>query len=102
MENINGNEEHNMEKSLEKKEEKKDKEYILIVNTREKIWDKKEITYKEVIVLAYSSYSEDPNVIYTITYSKGEGAHHHGTMVLGDSVKVKNGMVFNVTQSNKS
>ena len=78
------------------------KEVTIIVNTREKKWNKKEISYKEVVVLAFGSYSDDPNVVYTVTYSKGERPHQEGSLVKGESVKVKDGMIFNVTQTNKS
>ena len=79
-----------------------DKEVTIIVNTREKTWNKKEISYEEVIVLAFGSYSNDENVVYTVTYSKGPDSHHEGSLVKGGSVKVKDGMIFNVTQTNKS
>ncbi len=82
--------------------EEERKEITIIVNTREKKWDKKEISYKEVVVLAFGSYSDDPNVMYTVTYSKGERPHQDGSLVKGESVKVKDGMIFNVTQTNKS
>lgn len=78
------------------------KVYTIIVNTREKPWDKKEISYEEVIVLAYGSYSSDENVVYSVTYAKGEGSKHEGSLVKGESVKVKDRMVFNVTRANKS
>jgi len=78
------------------------KELSIIVNTREKKWGKKEISYKEVVELAFGSYSEDENVVYTVTYSKGPDSHKEGSLVRGESVKVKNGMIFNVSQTNKS
>lgn len=74
----------------------------LIVNTREKKWDKNEISYREVVILAFGTYSEDPNVVYTVTYSKGPGNKRQGSLVVGQSVNVKNGMIFNVSQTNKS
>jgi len=78
------------------------KEVTIIVNTREKKWDKKEISYKEVIELAFGSYSDDENVVYTVTYSKGPDSHKEGSLVKGESVKVKDGMIFNVFKTNKS
>lgn len=78
------------------------KEVTIIVNAREKKWDKKEISYREVIELAFGSYSEDENVVYTVTYSKGQDSHKEGSLVKGESVKVKDGMIFNVFQTNKS
>ncbi|MBZ5615718.1 MAG: multiubiquitin domain-containing protein [Acidobacteriia bacterium] len=78
------------------------KEVTIIVNTREKTWDKKQISYQEVVILAFGSYSNDENVVYTVTYSRGEKSHHEGSLVKGESVNVKDGMIFNVSQSNKS
>lgn len=75
---------------------------VIVVNTREKRWDKKEISFEEVVVLAFGSYSNDPNVVYTVTYSKGPRHHREGSLVKGKSVEVKCEMVFNVTQTNKS
>jgi Multiubiquitin len=80
----------------------KKKDYEIIVNAQEKIWSEKEISYKEVVVLAFGSYSEDPNVVYTVIYSRGDKPHQEGSLVKGKSVKVKNGMIFNVSQTNKS
>jgi len=87
---------------MNEQQKEHDKEVTIIVNTREKTWNKKEISYEEVIVLAFGSYSNDENVVYTVTYSKGPDSHHEGSLVKGGSVKVKDGMIFNVTQTNKS
>ena len=79
-----------------------EKEFTIIVNTREKEWAEKKISYEQVVTLAFGSYSTDPNVVYTVTYTKGEEPKHEGSLVKGQSEPVKNGMVFNVTQTNKS
>src|SRR5689334_5858784 len=56
---------------------------FLIVNTREKEWHKKEISYKEVVTLAFGSYSDDPNIVYTVSFSKGTKHKREGTLVKG-------------------
>ena len=81
--------------------EQKEFNYTIIVNTREKAWNEKKISYEQVVTLAFGSYSTDPNVVYTVTYTKGEGGHE-GSLVKGKEVTVKNGMIFNVTQTNQS
>lgn len=91
MDNIQNNDAH-----------EKHKEYTIIVNTREKVWNEKEISYDQVVILAFGSYSDDPNIAYTVTFSKGEQPKHEGSLTKGDSVRVKDGMIFNVTQTNKS
>lgn len=80
----------------------KNKVHTIIVNGREKMWTDKEITFDQVVELAFGSVSPDPNIIYTITYKRGEGNKPEGTMVKGDTVKVKEGMIFNATSTNKS
>lgn len=96
---------------MENKEEKEvgkdtasgqNKVYTILVNAREKTWSEKEIDFNEVIILAFGSISQDPNVSYTVTYKKGENEKPEGIMVKGDEVKVKDGMRFNVTQTNRS
>lgn len=83
--------------------EKKEKLVTIIVNAAPHEWDKKDnISFEEVVTLAFGSYSDDPNVVYTVTYSRGEDHKKEGSLVKGENVKVKDGMIFNVTQTNKS
>jgi hypothetical protein len=78
-------------------------EVVIIVNTREKKWDKrKEISYEEVVKLAFGNYSTDPRVIYTVKYSRGPAHNREGSLVKNQSVKVKWGMIFDVTQTDQS
>ena len=79
-----------------------DKEFTIVVNGREKKWKEKEISFDQVVILAFGSVSTDPNVTYSMTYKRGEGNKPEGTMDKGDVVKVKEGMIFNVTPTNKS
>lgn len=81
--------------------ENHDKSVTIIVNAREKEWDKKEISYKEVIELAFGEYIENENIEYTVAYSKAHG-DKNGTLTKGESVKVKEKMVFNVNKTDKS
>jgi hypothetical protein len=82
------------------KQNKPEKEFTIIVNTREKKWGKEEISYEEVVILAFGSCSDNENIVYTVTYSKGR--KRDGSLVKGENIEVKNGMIFNVTQTNKS
>jgi hypothetical protein len=80
----------------------KDKEITIIVNAREVIWSKKEISYQEVVEIAFGSYSDNPLITYTVSYSRGDEDKKEGTLVKGASVKVKKGMIFNVTKTDRS
>lgn len=74
----------------------------IIVNARQKEWAEKEITFEQVVQCAFESPPYGDNTIFTVTYNRGHGDKPQGTMVDGDSVKVKEGMIFNVTATDKS
>lgn len=76
------------------------KPITIVVNGREKEWFEKVISFKQVVELAFDVYEENDLIVYTVTY-KGPG-NQEGTMVIGDTVKVKKGMIFNVTRTDKS
>jgi hypothetical protein len=77
-------------------------EIVIIVNARERKWDKKEISFDQVVKLAFDAVSPNPDVVYTVKYSHGPEHNREGSLVKGHSVKVKWGMLFDVTQTNKS
>ena len=79
-----------------------DKQFTIIVNAREKTFTGREIGFNQVVELAFGSVSPNPNIVYTVTYKRGEGNKPEGSMEKGDTVKVKDGMIFNVTQTDKS
>lgn len=77
------------------------KEFTIIVNGREKTFTGKEISFRQVVELAFGTYEENENIVYTVSYSKGEDKKE-GTMTKGTTVKVKSEMIFNVTRTDKS
>lgn len=79
-----------------------DKEYTIIVNGRQKVVEAKELSFSEIVALAFDSPPTGPNIIYTITYRRGHGNKPEGTLGEGQTVKVKDGMIFNVTATDKS
>jgi len=79
-----------------------DKSIMIIVNAQEKTLTKKELTFGEVVALAFPSPTGETTV-YTVTYRRGDNEHKpEGTLSEGESVKIKNGTIFNVTATNKS
>lgn len=82
----------------------KDKHFkvSLIVNLKDKAWAEKKINFKDVIELAYNTYDPNPNKGYTVTYDRGPRQNPEGSMVAGDRVFVKDKMIFNVKQTDKS
>jgi Multiubiquitin len=82
--------------------EERPKEIKIIVNGREKAWDKKEISFRQVIELAYNTYIDKPTMVYTVAYEDGPKQNPEGSMVRGATVKVKNKMIFHATATDKS
>ena len=76
--------------------------HVIIVNGREKPWKEKNITFEQVVVLAFGNYDPNPNKVYTVTYDRGPHENPEGSMVKGDTVFTKNKMIFNVTCTDKS
>ncbi|MEP1152196.1 MAG: multiubiquitin domain-containing protein [Balneola sp.] len=89
----------------EKKPEKKgakNKVLQIIINGQPKEVDEKRLSYKQVIELAFPNPQFGPNIVYTVTYKNGPKPNPKGVMVEGDVVKIKEGMLFNVTRTDKS
>ena len=76
----------------------------ILVNGEEKMLlpHVEKISYEEVVKLAYGTLPTNPNTIYTVAYSNGPNSNVKGTLTKGRSVMVKEGMVFNVSKSDKS
>ena len=79
------------------------KEFTIIVNTRKKTVSKSKMTYDEVICLAFDNPPSGPNICITVTYRRGPACNSQGTLVQGcKPVKIQNGMIFDVTATDKS
>lgn len=71
----------------------------IIVNARPKKVNGDQISYTEVVALAFPG-ALDPNIVYTVTYVGPQIPD--GTLVEGQSVKIRNGMKFDVNKTNRS
>lgn len=78
------------------------KPVTIIVNGRPKEWDEKKIRFIQVVILAFGTYEDNEQIIYTMTYKANDHSNHSETMVVGDEVNVHPGMVFNVSRTDKS
>jgi hypothetical protein len=65
-------------------------------------WPKGEIMYVEVVTLEVPNYSEHPEITYSIKYKNGHGNKPEGILPTGGSVKVKEGMIFSVSETGQS
>jgi hypothetical protein len=78
------------------------KTVTIIVNGQEKTVEKVELSFDDVVELAFDPVPSGPNVMITVTYRRGLGDKPEGTLTEGESVKVKEGMIFDVTATDKS
>ncbi|MGA7521985.1 MAG: multiubiquitin domain-containing protein [Acidobacteriaceae bacterium] len=78
------------------------KVYKIIVNGRKKEVTTKTLTFDHVVALAFNPVPVGPTVQFSVTYRKGPRRNHEGTLTEGETVRVKDGMIFDVTETNKS
>lgn len=74
----------------------------IIVNGRPHDLPKEEISFGEIVSIAFPGQSQGGNICFTVTYKRGHGSKPEGTLVEGQVVKIKEGMIFNVTRTDKS
>lgn len=76
--------------------------YAIYVNGEQKVVTTKTVTFEQIVPLAFPTPPAGQNILYTISYEDGPHANPTGSLVAGGKVKVKDGMVFNVTPTDKS
>lgn len=84
-------------------EDHREHDYTIIVDGQKKVVPSDLVSYAEVVELAYPGQSGDPRYTFTVTYRHAAGEKHEGTLLPGQTVRVKKeGTVFNVTRTTKS
>ena len=74
----------------------------IIINTRKKLVDQSTISFAELVKLAFPNSPPNENTAYTVSFYKGPGACPEGTLIEGETVELTKGMVFNVSETDKS
>lgn len=72
------------------------------VNGRKKLVDAGPITFEAIVQLAFPDAPQGPDVAYTVSYRHGPASKPEGSLVADQSTEVREGMVFNVTATNRS
>lgn len=76
------------------------KEITIIVNGRPKTVTGHQITYEQIVVLAFPGTPPSEGTVFTVAFSYEHG--EDGTLVAGQHTRIKEGMVVNVTKTNRS
>ncbi|MCW3161307.1 multiubiquitin domain-containing protein [Chryseobacterium oryctis] len=75
---------------------------VIYVNGRENVWNEKEINFVQIIKIAFGNFENSESAAYTVAFKRGQGNKPEGVLNLGESVKVKDKMIFNATRTDKS
>lgn len=80
------------------------KELTIVVNAQPKAWNETKIGYDQVTHLAFPVPPPSGVVItYTVEYEAGPRQNPEGSLIKGSKpVRVKNGMIFHVTETGRS
>ena len=79
-----------------------EEQYEIIVNGRPNKVSREEVTFDEIVGIAYPDGGRGPTIAYTVTYYTGAGDKPEGGLTEGESTKVMDGTVFNVTRTDRS
>lgn len=80
----------------------KPKDYTIYVNGQEKTVTTKIVSYEQIVQLAFPTPVTGPNIRYTVGYEDGPHKNPSGSLMPGGKVYVKDGMIFDVTPTDKS
>lgn len=78
------------------------KVFTIVVNTEEKEVAKNHVSFEELVQLAFEKPPTGPNILITIDYGMGPPKNPSGSLLAGQSVRIKNGMIFDVTATDRS
>jgi Multiubiquitin len=78
------------------------RKFTIIVNGQKKVVTARIVTFDEIVKLAFPMPPTGQNILYTVSYEDGPRRNPQGSLKEGQNVEVKNGMIFNVTATDKS
>ena len=78
------------------------RKYTIIVNGQQKVVTTRKVSFQEIVKLAFPTPPTGTNILYTVSYEDGPRVNPQGSLKEGQSVVVKNWMIFNVTATDKS
>ena len=79
-----------------------DKQFDIIVNGTTYPVASDEVSFDQVVDIAYPDGGRGPLITYTVNFYKGAGRPPEGKLTEGQQAKVEDGTVFNVTRTDRS
>jgi hypothetical protein len=81
----------------------KAKTYRIFINGQAKVVATKWVTYAQIVAIAFPNPPTGPNIIYTVGYEDGPPRNSSGSLTAqSGKIQVKDGMIFDVTPTDKS
>jgi hypothetical protein len=77
--------------------------YTIVVNGQPKVVTSRDVSWDDVVDLAYPGQRSDPDMSFIVAYEETDESKHDGTLAVGRSVQVKKeGTVFYVAGHRRS
>ena len=79
-----------------------DKTFSIIVNGRPMQVERDELSFDELVDLAFDEPARGPQIVFTITFREAGGRVPDGELDEGQRLKVRDGTIVNVTRTDQS
>ena len=79
-----------------------DKTFLITVNGRQKQVERDELSFDELVDLAFDDSARGPQIVFTITFREAGGRIPEGELDEGQRLKVRDGTIINVTRTDQS
>ena len=79
-----------------------DKTFSIIVNGRPTKVERDELSFNELVDLAFDDPARGPQIVFTITFREAGGRIREGELDEGQRLKVRDGTIVNVTRTDQS
>ena len=79
-----------------------DKTFSIIVNGRPTEVERDELSFDELVDLAFDDPARGPQIVFTITFREAGGRILEGELDEGQRLKVRDGTIVNVTRTDQS
>jgi hypothetical protein len=74
----------------------------IYVNTDPFQVERGKLKFQQLVQFAFPSVAADPDILFKISYRRGQGHSEIMTLAEGGEVQAQEGMIFNVTYENRS
>ena len=79
-----------------------DKTFSITVNGRPKLVERDELSFDDLVDLAFDDPARGPQIVFTITFREAAGRPPDGELDEGQKLKVRDGTIINVTRTDQS